>query len=217
MDLYIDSANVKEIDRLLSTGLFAGVTCNPGILEKDGVKLEDLASLFQSIQLQDDTLKVFFQTWGSTGTELYKNSQTILEINPSIVVKVPATPAGLPVSRKLVLDGNNVLLTAVYDCSQAVLATAMGVQYIAPYFGRMNDNGIDALSEISMMQKVINSSASDLQIVAASLRSPREIVELAAAGIQGFTTSPSNWDQVFAQQLSIEATENFERNIQRLM
>lgn len=216
MDLYVDSAKASEIDRLLTTGLFAGITCNPGILEKDGVALNELPTLFKTIRAYGKTLDVFFQAWGATSADLLQSSQAILDIDSSIIVKIPATPSGLPAAQTLITSGVQVLLTAAYDASQAVLGVAMGAHSIAPYFGRMNDNNIDALREVATMQNVIVQNNSDLKIIAASLRSPRDIVNLADAGVQGFTAAPTVWDRVFNNELAVQAAADFELNITQI-
>lgn len=111
-----------------------------------------------------------------------------MDLGGNVVVKVPATPMAFPIAARLARNGVPALITAVYSAAQAVAAAAVGVRYIAPYLGRLEDSGRDGLSLIGQMHTL--TFGTETQALAASLRSPAAIVSLAERGIRLFTASP---------------------------
>lgn len=185
---YADSANVDEISPLLKNGLVHGVTTNPTILERGDRTVHDIPALYSRWEAEGAN-EIFFQTWGATTSDLRENATRIVALGDRVVVKVPATPAGFGAAAALVEEGVTVLVTAVYAQAQALAAATIGVRYVAPYLGRLRDAGRDGIGEISKMQALIAGSGTD--VLAASLRSPHDIVELASNGVPFFTAAPS--------------------------
>jgi transaldolase len=112
----------------------------------------------------------------------------LVEIDPArVVIKIPATPAGISAAAGLTAQGVRVTLTAVYTVAQAVLAMSVGAQYIAVYLGRMRDDGLDALALVGQMQRTLNAQHAAMQILAASIRTPAEVEALAELGIAAST------------------------------
>lgn len=184
---YADSANVQEIAPLLDGALIRGVTTNPTILAKANKSVDDIEELYRIWQ-SAGAEEIFFQTWGKDSTQMMANAQRIAELGEEIVVKVPATSVGFPVAAHLVRSGTPVLLTAVYSPSQALAAASIGARYIAPYLGRLEDSNRDGVALIGQMQRLITGTGTD--VLAASLRTPAAIVDLAEQGVRFFTASP---------------------------
>ncbi|QTV80129.1 transaldolase family protein [Microbacterium sp. NIBRBAC000506063] len=129
--LYLDSADRTQLEPLLRTGVFAGVTTNPLILQRAGLAAADLPSLHT--WLGERGAGTFFaQATGASADELRASSRAIAGLGDDVVVKLPATSAGLTVARELVDSGCRVLVTAVYHPTQILTAAAVGAQWIAP-------------------------------------------------------------------------------------
>ncbi|GAB3603445.1 transaldolase family protein [Microbacterium aureliae] len=211
--LYVDSADVDAVAPLLRDGLVRGVTTNPTILERGGQRLSDLPALYER-WTSEGASEVFFQSWGDDSAELLANARHLLALGDRVSVKVPATRAGFAATRVLVDEGAEVLVTAVYSAAQALAAASLGARYIAPYLCRLNDAGVDGAALIERMQGVCVGSGTD--VLAASLRSPDDLVTLREAGVSYFTAAPAVLDAVFHDDTSDRSAAEFAAAISRL-
>lgn len=209
---YADSADVEAVSELLGDGLVHGVTTNPTILERGGRTVNDFAELYARWE-SEGAKEIFFQTWGETTADLLANADGILALGDRAVVKVPATRMGFAAASAIVGSGATVLVTAVYSPAQALAAATLGVRYIAPYLGRLNDAGRDGLAEISTMQELIAGSGTD--VLAASLRSPFDLVDLALHGVPYFTAAPSVLLAALQHDVSDSSADEFEAAVAR--
>ncbi len=205
--LYVDSADVDRVGELLRDGLVSGVTTNPTILERSGRRLSGLADLYAR-WIDEGAQEVFFQAWGTDAASLRLTADHILSLGDRIAVKVPATREGFSVVGPLVDGGATVLVTAVYSAAQALAAAALGARYVAPYLGRLRDDGVDGAALITLMQEMCAGSATD--VLAASLRTPEDIVELRRAGIPYFTASPDVILGLYQHDISDRSAAEFE-------
>lgn len=209
-ELFLDTADLDAARDLLGSGLFAGVTTNPLLIERAGLTAADLPRLVESAR--DLGLKrIFVQAWGNDERELSATSDWIRQLGDSVGVKLPVTPPGLAVTRRLVERGVPVLVTAVYHAKQLVLADAVGATYVAPYVGRMTDQGRDGIAETLRMQRILAATGSRTRLLVASLRSVREVVELAEGGVEAFTISPALAAELTSDPLTDVAVADFER------
>lgn len=211
--LYVDSADVERVSELLVGGLVAGVTTNPTILERSGRRVGEIADLYTR-WVEEGAEEVFFQTWGSDALELLAHAERIRALGDRVVVKVPATREGFIATRRLLADGATVLVTAVYSPAQALACASYGVQYIAPYLGRLRDAGRDGANLIARMQGVC--AGSDTNVIAASLRSPDDIVELRELGVPYFTAHPDVILGLLQDDTSDAAAAEFDAAVSRI-
>lgn len=199
--LYADSADVRSVQPLLRDSLVHGVTTNPTILDRAGRDATEIPSLYA--QWADlGAAEIFFQAWGKERELLERRARQILALGERAVVKLVATHDGYAVASRLAGEGAAVLLTGVYTLSQALAAASSGIRYIAPYLGRMRDAGLGDVEEIAQMQQLAASAGTE--VLAASLRTPDDIVALAKVGIPAFTAHPD----VLAGMLDCEATDD---------
>lgn len=186
--LYADSSDVEAVAPLLRGRIVRGVTTNPTILERGGRTVRDIPELYRTWR-DAGAEEIFFQAWGPDEDTLERRAREILALGDRAVVKVPATAAGFPVAARLAAEGSPVLLTAVYAVPQALAAAAAGIRYIAPYLGRLRDAGRDGVAAIGAMRRQCDGSSTD--VLAASLRSPDDLVALREVGVTCFTAHPS--------------------------
>jgi len=211
--LYVDSADTERVGRLLAVGVVHGVTTNPTILERGGRTASEIPSLYAR-WVEEGAQEVFFQTWGGDRDAFLRNAAGILELGERVAVKVPATAEGFAAASALIRDGASVLVTAVYSVAQALACASIGVRYIAPYLGRMRDAGLDGADLITRMQAVCEGT--DTNVLAASLRSPQDIVELRLAGVPYFTAAPDVLDALLHDPVSDSSAEEFDAAMGRL-
>jgi transaldolase len=204
--LYIDSADRDLIAAVWRSGVFAGVTTNPTILDRAGLGQRDVPALYT--WLADLGVgRVYVQVLGRTRDDMLRSAEEIRALGP-VSVKVPATADGYAAAAELVRDGADVLLTAVYHPVQALMARDCGIQGIAPYVGRMTDAGRDGVASVIAMQQAIGSEPT--RVLAASLRSPDDVARLAAAGVPDFTFGGPLARAVLDDELTHAAVDEFE-------
>lgn len=207
--LYVDTADRGAAEPLLASGLFHGLTTNPTLLQRESLRLPDLADL-HGWATAAGAREVFFQSWGEDAAEIVRNARRLQEIGAEVVVKVAATRAGVPAARALVDDGNRVLLTAAYTASQGLVAAAVGAHYVAPYLGRMGDAGRDGLAEVLAMHRAITATGGPTKVLVASIRDLDVVVDLAQAGVSCFALSPAVAGALLEEPLTEAAVEVFE-------
>ena len=209
MRLYLDTADRAAAEGLLATGLFAGVTTNPTILRRASQGVEDIADIYRWA-LDAGAREVFFQAWGEDTATLVKRGTELRSLGDEVVVKLVASRAGAAACAALAADGVPTLLTAVYDPVQAVVAAAAGATYIAPYLGKLQEAGRDAIGDITAMQQLLSNTGSSTKILLASIREVASIVELARHGVDCFTMGPGVAEQLFTDELTAQAVQIFE-------
>jgi transaldolase len=208
-ELYVDSADEEAVGGLLESGLVVGVTTNPTILVRAGKTSRDIPRLHAAWQ-GAGARSIFFQAWGPDATELLKSAHSLRELGDDVTVKVPATRDGFVVARRLIGEGTPVLVTAVYSAAQALVAGSIGASYIAPYLGRLDDAGRKGLEEIAAMHELVESTQT--VVLAASLRTPDAIVQLAERGIRAFTAAPAVIWAALTDPVSDSSAEVFEND-----
>ncbi len=144
-----------------------------------------------------------------------------------VVIKVPVTAEGTVAASKLIRDGVRVCLTACYASDQALVASAVGAEYIAPYLGRMEEQkNVDGVEECLRMQQIVNgmnsnggsngNSGATTRVLVASIRNVKSMTDLVARGnMDTFTFSPDIARKLFAEQMTIDAAADFEAAAQR--
>ena len=188
---FLDTADEREWEELLCTGMFHGVTTNPTLLQQadQPCTVDNLHRMaFTALKSVDEFM---CQTWGSTVEELYERGMALsAPARDRIVVKVPVTFLGVQAASKLIQAGCRVCLTACFDHKQALVAVSIGAEYIAPYLGRMNDAGKNGMKECSDMMEIVHGMQGETRILVASLRNVEMISQLALSELDTFTMSP---------------------------
>jgi transaldolase len=209
--LFLDTADPHEWEELLPTGMFHGVTTNPTLLERAGqpCTIANLHALAQkALHLSDEFM---CQAWGRSAEELYHCGMALSQpCRDRIVIKVPVTLQGTKAASLLIQSGVRVCLTACYHPKQAMIASSIGAEYIAPYLGRMTDAGHNGYVACIQMQAITQGMQSPTRILVASIREAQTMVNLAANGMETFTFSPAVARELFVEPLTDEAAAVFE-------
>jgi len=210
LKLFLDTADREQWRTYFRTGVFWGITTNPTILERDGVKcntdsLRELARDAFDCGAQE----ILMQAWGETADEMVAVGRQLASLDPRINVKVPITKEGVEAGKALLEDKVPLCMTAVYSAHQALTAAALGATYAAPYLGRMNDAKRDGLSKIITMNRLLDEADSPMEIMVASIRDAEDMAILAAEGLNVFTFSPAVAAQLFEDELTLAAAADF--------
>lgn len=208
--IYVDSADETATSELLRSGLVAGVTTNPTILKRSSHTGADVLRLYSAWH-SAGAKEIFFQAWGETPEALLTRGRELATLGDDVVVKVPATRDGYLVAAELLAAGTRVLLTAVYSTAQVIAAASIGVHYVAPYLGRLEDSGHDGRAIIAAMAESL--TGTETQVLAASLRTPDAIVGLAEVGVRLFTAAPAVIWSLLNDPASVSAAAVFEKDM----
>ena len=206
MKFFIDTADVQEIKELSSTGLLDGVTTNPSLIKKSGRKIEEVIEEICNIV----NGPVSAEVTATTFEKMIEEAHYLKNIANNVTIKLPLTWDGLKSCKKLSDEGISVNVTLCFSPSQALLAAKCGASYISPFVGRLDDiatDGMDLISEI----KTIYSNYNHLQteILVASVRHPRHVIESAKMGADIVTLPPNVIKQLASHPLTDKGLEAF--------
>lgn len=209
MEYLLDTANLEAIKKFVEYFPITGVTSNPSIVKKEG-KIDFIAHMneIRSIIGQNRTLHI--QVTADDVDGMLKDAAAILNrVDNQVFIKVPVTMEGLKVIKTLKAQGTNVTATAIYTKSQAFLALEAGADYIAPYYNRMENLGIDPEDTIASIAKMISEYGYTAKIVAASFKNIGQVNKAFLAGAQTATMDPAVLAETFAMPSIKKAIDDF--------
>lgn len=178
MQLFLDSADLAEIREAAAWGTIDGVTTNPSLIAKSG---RDFISVVQEICAMVDG-PVSAECVEITAEPMIAEGRIIAKMHPNIVVKVPLTAEGLKCVKVLSGEGIRTNVTLCFSASQGLLAAKAGATYISPFVGRLDDNSHDGLQVIRDLVTIYRNYGFKTQVLAASIRHPRHVVDAALSG-----------------------------------
>ncbi|MCB0705720.1 MAG: fructose-6-phosphate aldolase [Saprospiraceae bacterium] len=182
MKFFIDTASLDQIAEARDLGILDGVTTNPSLMAKEGITGE--ANILAHYKKICDLVEgdVSAEVISTDFAGMIAEGRKLVEIAPNIVVKVPMTKDGVKAICWFTENGIRTNCTLVFSPGQAILAAKAGATYLSPFLGRIDDttwNGIQLIEEIS---EIFAIQGFDTEILAASIRSAKHIVEAAKAG-----------------------------------
>ncbi|NHV08485.1 fructose-6-phosphate aldolase [Cronobacter turicensis] len=213
MELYLDTADVAAVKRLAGILPLQGVTTNPSIVARAGVKLWDLLPALQDALNGEG--KLFAQVVAVDTPQMVREAEQLAQRVPGLVVKIPVTPAGLAAMKILKPSGIPLLGTAVYGALQGLMAALAGAEYVAPYVNRLDAQGGDGVATVSALQTLLTLHAPQSKVLAASFRTPQQALGCLLAGCQSITLPVDVADQVLNTPAVAAAVDGFGREWQQ--
>ncbi len=205
MKFFIDTANVKEIRDAASLGVLDGVTTNPSLVAKEGKDFHGV--LREIVSIVNGPISA--EVTSTNKEEMLDQGRELARIHPNIVVKVPVTLEGLQCCKIFRSEGIKVNVTLCFSPSQALLAAKAGATYISPFVGRLDDICHDGMELIGQIRTIYDNYGFETEILAASLRHPRHIVESALAGADVVTMPYSVVTQLLKHPLTDIGQDKF--------
>jgi transaldolase len=178
MKLYLDTANVKEIQEGANLGLIDGVTTNPSLVAKEGRSFKEM--LLEICNMIDGPISA--EVVGIESEAMIKEGRDLAKVHKNIVVKVPLIPEGLRATKKLAAEGIRVNVTLCFSPTQALLAAKAGAWCVSPFIGRLDDVSSDGMALIRQIVTIYKNYDYKTQVLVASVRHPQHVVEAALAG-----------------------------------
>ncbi len=207
MALFLDSANVKEAERAMQMGFVAGVTTNPTLVARTGRSAYDVVSELCSLCRGP----VFHQLAAGDLPEMREEAERFHAIAPGrVVMKIPCNLTGLQLTRQL-SDAIACALTAVFSAAQTYLACEADARYLIPYVNRATRLCGDGIALVRQMAGIVERAGSGAEIVAASLKTPAEVVEAILNGAHHVTIPLQLIEEMAEHKLSALAIQEFAR------
>ena len=178
MKLFIDTANVEEIRKANDLGVVCGVTTNPSLIAKEGKVFKDVVTEITSIVDGPISAEVI----GLEADKMVAEALELAKIHKNIVIKIPMTADGLKAVKQLSAKGIRTNVTLIFSPAQALLAARAGASYVSPFVGRLNDISSDGNKLIEAISAMFDIHGINTEIIAASIRSPEDVVDAALAG-----------------------------------
>ena len=180
MKIFLDSANIEDIKKAYDMGAISGVTTNPSIISRENRKFDDILADVTKIMVDGP---VFAEVLSLDAEGMIKEGRALAKKSKNIVVKIPMIPEGLKAVKTLAGEGITVCVTVIFSAPQAILAANAGASYVAPFVGRLDDIGENGLDLAAEIREIFDAQGIETKIVAASVRHPVHVVELAKMGV----------------------------------
>jgi len=205
MRFFLDTAEVDEIRKAARWGVISGVTTNPTLVAKSN---QDLKSVISEIcDIVEGPVSAEVVSADVDG--MVREGRDLAAIHGNVVVKIPMTAEGMAAVRVLSDDGIDVNVTLVFSPQQALLAAAAGAAYVSPFVGRLDDIGEDGIGLVSEIAEVFALQDIPVEIIAASIRHPRHVIDAALAGADIATVPFVVLEKCFRHPLTDSGIERF--------
>ena len=182
MRFFIDTANLDNIKEAQSLSILNGVTTNPSLMAKEGIKGKDnILEHYKTIcEIVDGDVSAEVISTDFEG--MIREGQELALLNPQIVVKIPMIEEGIKAIRYFSDKGIKTNCTLVFSLGQALIAAQAGATYVSPFIGRLEDNGHDGIQIVKSIVDMFEKQNYQTKVLAASIRNKNHIEECAKIG-----------------------------------
>lgn len=182
MKFFLDTANLEQIREAEDLGVLDGVTTNPSLMAKEGIKGEEACRKHYVDICNIVDGDVSAEVIATEYEEMIKEGEALAALHDQIVVKIPATIDGIKAIKYLTSKNIKTNCTLIFSVGQALLAAKAGAAYVSPFIGRLDDISSDGLLLIEEIRDIFDNYAFDTEILAASVRHTMHVVECAKIG-----------------------------------
>jgi len=188
MKFFIDTANLNQIKEAHDLGILDGVTTNPSLMAKEGIKGNDaVIQHYKTIcEIVDGDISA--EVVSTSFDEIVEEGKKLAAIHKNIVVKVPMIKDGIKAIKWFTDNGIPTNCTLCFSAGQAILAAKAGARYISPFIGRIDDSGWDGMELIGQIAQIYDIQGYSTQILAASIRNSNHIIRAAELGAHVITS-----------------------------
>lgn len=216
MKFFIDTANLDQIKEAAALGVLDGVTTNPSLMAKEGIKGEaavlkhyvDICNLVDG-PVSAEVLSVDF-------AGMVREGEALAKLHKNIVVKIPMIKEGIKAIKYFSDKGIKTNCTLVFSAGQALLAAKAGASMVSPFIGRIDDSNWDGVQLIEQIVQVYENYGFGTEILAASIRSPLHIVQCAEAGADIATCPLSSIEGLFKHPLTDIGLAQFLKDAEKM-
>ena len=202
MRFFIDTAKLDNIKEAQSLGILNGVTTNPSLMAKEGIKGKDnILEHYKTIcEIVDGDVSAEVISTDFEG--MIREGQELAHLNPQIVVKIPMIEEGIKAIRYFSDKGIKTNCTLVFSLGQALIAAQAGATYVSPFIGRLDDNGQDGIQIVKSIVDMFEKQNYQTKVLAASIRNKNHIEECAKIGAHVVTAPLSAIKELITHTLT---------------
>jgi transaldolase len=182
MKFFIDTANLDEIKEAADLGILDGVTTNPTLMAKEGIKGQDNITKHYVTICEIVNGPVSAEVISTDFNGIIEEGKKLAALHNNIVVKVPMIKEGIKAIKWFTDNGIKTNCTLVFSAGQALLAAKAGASMVSPFIGRIDDAGWEGVQLISQIVNIYSIYGYETEVLAASIRSPLHIIQCAEAG-----------------------------------
>jgi transaldolase len=208
MELYLDSADFNEIEKVFKLGFLDGLTTTPTFMHRHGVT--DIDALI--LKLADIVPVLQVEALGKTAEEIYAEAHRLLKMGlkkENSVFKIPISLEGVKACKMLTSEGIMVNVHLVYTLQQAYMAMHAGATYVCPLVGRLQDQGHDALALVEQCVDAVNYYGYDTKIMFSSVRNVEHVRNAINVGVHTITVPYKILQQMPENNFTALGTEQF--------
>lgn len=182
MKFFIDTANLNEIREAYDLGVLDGVTTNPSLMAKEGIRgQENITAHYKAIcEIVDNNVSA--EVIATDFETILKEGRELAKIDDKIVVKVPMIRDGVKAIKRFTSEGIRTNCTLIFSAGQAILAAKAGASYVSPFVGRLDDVGTDGLDLIAQIVDIYQNYGFRTEVLAASIRHTMHLIQCAEIG-----------------------------------
>ncbi len=185
MKFFIDTASIDDIKQAAALGILDGVTTNPSLMSKEEGTFEEILLTICDIVNGPVNAEVV-----STDAEgMIEEGRRLAKLHQKICVKVPIGEEGLKAIKKLSSEGIGINTTLIFSATQALVAMKAGASYVSPFVGRLDDIGHSGMELVEQSVAIIDNYDFPCEVIVASIRSSKHVVEAALMGAHIATMS----------------------------
>jgi transaldolase len=210
MKLFVDTADLADIETIAGWGVLSGVTTNPTLLSKVEGEPDDIYRRVCELVDGPVSAEVVAEARG----QMIEEGRRLAAIHPNIVVKLPMGPEALAATSALAEEDIHVNMTLCFTPPQALLASAAGAAFVSPFVGRFDDIGQDGLETLREIVEALEPSMYDTEVITASVRNPVHVTEAARMGAHIATIPPKVFYQMLQHPLTAKGIESFTEDAQ---
>jgi len=212
MKIFVDTANVKEIEELAQWGIIEGATTNPTLLAQEGGDPVKVIKRICEILKGPVSAEVVSQDYEG----MVKEARELAKIDEHVVIKIPMTVDGLRAVRTLSREGIKTNVTLIFQPIQALLAAKAGANYVSPFVGRLDDVGVFGMEMVEQILQIFDNYGFQTEVIVASIRHPIHVLEAALAGAHIATIPPKVIRQMVNHPLTDIGIERFMKDWEKL-
>lgn len=208
MEIFVDSANIEEIEKVASQHIVDGVTTNPTLIKGSGKSHKSVIEEISQIVSGPISVETTANTW----EKIVEQANEFITWGNNIVIKVVLNQQGLYAVKKLAEQNIQTNVTLVFSTMQALLAAKAGATYVSPFLGRVDDIGSSGIELIENIRTVFENYDLGTKILSASIRHTQHVQDVALAGTDCITMPPKLFDALLKHPLTDLGIKQFEKD-----
>jgi len=216
MKFFLDSANIDEINECDRLGLLDGVTTNPTLISKAVSSKKEMFATYEKICEICGDRPVSCEVFAADYEGMKKEAKEFLKIAKNVCIKLPIIEDGVHLCKEFSDDGIKTNMTLCFSPMQALLVAKAGATYVSPFVGRLDDTCGDGLALVEDIRNIYDNYGFQTRILAASIRTVKQVEEVAKIGSDVATMPFKIIKQLFKHPLTDNGLAAFVNDVKKI-